>query len=69
LPGAPRDIRLLKPYEPTEGWVAVSEWSIRVRVAWERLVAGRRDGAFDWLDPYPYTRIGKSIRLYHVPPK
>jgi 4-amino-4-deoxy-L-arabinose transferase-like glycosyltransferase len=69
LPGSPSDIRLLKPYEPTDGWVAVSEWSIRVRVAWEKIVAGRQDGAFDWLAPYPYTRIGKSIRLYYVPPK
>ena len=69
LPGAPPDVRLLVPYEPVEGWVAISEWSIRVRVGWERIVAGRSDGAFDWLERYPYTRIGKSLRLYRVPPR
>jgi hypothetical protein len=69
MPGIPADVRLLRPYEPVEGWVAVSEWSARVRVAWEKIVARRSDGPWDWLDPYPYERIGTSIRLYYVPPK
>jgi len=69
LPGLPPDVRLLQPYQPVEGWVAVSEWSARVRIAWERIVAGREDGAFDWLDRYPWVRVGTSLRLYQVPPK
>jgi hypothetical protein len=69
IPGMPAEVNLLKPYEPVEGWVAVSEWTIRVRFAWEKIVAGRSDGPWDWLEKYPYERIGKGFRLYHVPSK
>jgi hypothetical protein len=69
IPGMPAEVNLLKPYEPVEGWVAVSEWTIRVRFAWEKIAAGRSDGPWDWLEKYPYERIGKGFRLYHVPSK
>jgi hypothetical protein len=41
-------------YVPSNGWVAVSETSLRIF------------GGFDWLRGRPYQRIGKSIRLYYI---
>ncbi len=47
----------LEPGKRATGWVAISE-SI--------FMGDQQDYA--WLKPYPYTLIGKSIRLYHVQP-
>jgi 4-amino-4-deoxy-L-arabinose transferase-like glycosyltransferase len=44
--------------QPQLGWIAVSEQVYRTEHA---------DRGWSWLDPYPMTRIGKSIRLYNVP--
>jgi len=46
----------ISPYNPRHGWLAVGEHFYRVD----------RDG-WRWLDAYPMQRIGKSIRLYHIP--
>lgn len=61
------ELRQLKPYEPVSGWVAIDEYAIKVEGEVERR-PGERARAFDWLEAYPFVRIGKSIRLYHVPP-
>ncbi|MGZ4809634.1 MAG: hypothetical protein ACXV7D_09945, partial [Thermoanaerobaculia bacterium] len=46
----------IQPFNPRSGWVAVGEHFYRVeRSGWR------------WLDAYPMTRIGTSIRLYHIP--
>jgi hypothetical protein len=43
---------------PAPGWFAVSEAHL----------ASREYGAhFPWLTRYPYERVGRSIRLYHIP--
>ena len=48
--------RLLRPFEPTTGWIAISEMRLR------------RGRGFEWLLRYePVERVGKSIRLYFVP--
>jgi 4-amino-4-deoxy-L-arabinose transferase-like glycosyltransferase len=67
LPDAPGELQELEPYRRVSGWVAVSEWAFVVRGEMERRQAGKDRRAFDWLDSYPFRRIGRSIRLYHVP--
>ena len=67
LPEFQPELRQLKPYEPVSGWVAIDEYSIKVEGETLRREAAA-DRAFDWLEAYPFVRIGKSIRLYHVPP-
>jgi hypothetical protein len=52
-----------KPHEvkstrPERGWIALGEHVYRTEHA---------KGGWSWLDPFPMTRIGKSVRLYHVP--
>jgi hypothetical protein len=44
----------------TPGWFALG----LTRLA---LDPDARRGAYSWLGSYPYTMVGKSIRLYHVP--
>jgi hypothetical protein len=52
----PFTVRQLVPHERTSGWVAVSEFELRVR------------GGFSWLEAYkPVSLVGRSIRLYYVP--
>jgi hypothetical protein len=59
----------LKPYEPVNGWVAVSFTMLKT-YSW--LVAqqrGRAEPGFAWLERYqPVARVGKSLLLYQVPP-
>ena len=44
------------------GWIAVSETALA-------LDPGTPKGGYDWLTKdRPYERIGKSIRLYNIPP-
>jgi hypothetical protein len=45
-------------FHPDKGWIAISEHQYRV---------DHLSGGWTWLDRYPMTRIGKSIRLYRVP--
>jgi 4-amino-4-deoxy-L-arabinose transferase-like glycosyltransferase len=56
----------LKPYEPRDGWVAISLTTLQVGGRPNtRLNAGL---AYDWLQAYkPAARIGRSMRLYYVP--
>jgi 4-amino-4-deoxy-L-arabinose transferase-like glycosyltransferase len=42
------------------GWYAMSLQALAMN-------PDARRGAWRWLDRYPYTMVGKSIRLYHVP--
>lgn len=56
---------VIKPFQPTSGWVAVS-----VRAAREGSVLHESypAGAFDWLNRYqPVSLVGKTIKLYHIP--
>ena len=46
---------VLQPGEKPGGWVAVSEYALK-----------EYNGS-QWLEPYPYTRVGRSIRLYQFP--
>jgi hypothetical protein len=57
----------LRPYQPASGWVAISEWTLTTYGERCRIEAGGTKGAFAWLEKYPFERIGKSIRLYHIP--
>jgi 4-amino-4-deoxy-L-arabinose transferase-like glycosyltransferase len=43
---------------PEKGWIAIGEHVYRLEHA---------TGAWSWLDPFPMTRVGMSIRLYNVP--
>jgi 4-amino-4-deoxy-L-arabinose transferase-like glycosyltransferase len=47
-----------KSTHPEKGWIAIGEHVYRLEHA---------KGAWSWLDPFPMTRVGKSIRLYNVP--
>lgn len=47
--------RRLTPGDRPTGWVAIGEYRLKTR------------GGYDWLDPYPYTLVGRSIRLYYIP--
>jgi 4-amino-4-deoxy-L-arabinose transferase-like glycosyltransferase len=44
---------------PEKGWIAIGEHVYRLEHA---------KGAWSWLDPFPVTHVGMSIRLYNVPP-
>lgn len=59
------EARSLVPGEPVSGWVAIGEWCLRV---WPRSQQVEKPGAFAWLEERSYERIGKSIRLYYLPP-
>jgi hypothetical protein len=48
----------LQPWTPVSGWVAVSDHAYRM---------GRTEGQWWWLVGQPYRRVGRSIRLYHLP--
>ena len=61
-------VRPLLPYQPADGWIAISEFSLTVGAEEARRAAHRDDHPFAWLLDRPYTRVGKSIRLYHVVP-
>lgn len=63
----PRELRKLKPYEGVSGWVAIDEWALRVEGETLRR-EGESKRAFDWLEGFSFVRIGKSVRLYYVPP-
>ena len=62
-------VQPLVPYQPTSGWVAITEYTLRTLGERFRRQAGARTGAFEWLESYPYERVGTSIRLYHIPEK
>jgi hypothetical protein len=46
--------RRLEPGDRPTGWVAISEFRLKTR------------GGYEWLDAYPYTLVGRSIRLYYI---
>jgi len=58
----------LDPYQPVNGWVAVS-YTMLYNYGWKAAQdRGRKDLAFAWLDRYqPVGRVGKSILLYRIP--
>jgi len=57
----PRDeLRPASPGDRSPGWYAIPEGVLAMDADAQR-------GAYAWLDDYAFRRIGKSIRLYHVP--
>ena len=58
----------LVPYEAATGWVAVSECSRTIDADQIRRESGKPSGPYDWLEGRPYTRVGRSIRLYDIRP-
>jgi hypothetical protein len=67
LPGPVPMLTALAPYRPLSGWVAISEYAFQVDGEILRQDSGQGERAFDWLVPFEYERIGRSIRLYRVP--
>ena len=51
---------LLDPHTKSSGWIVVSEGKLQPAIAQDPT-------AYQWLKPYPFERIGKTIRLYHIP--
>ena len=49
----------VSPWVPAHGWIAVSDFSYRMALT--------KNGGWLWLQQKPYRRVGKSIRLYHLP--
>jgi hypothetical protein len=45
-------------HTPAHGWVAIGDHAYR---------AERRHGGWSWLRGRPFRRIGKSMRLFHIP--
>jgi hypothetical protein len=63
-------VRPLRPYQPTTGWVAVTAYVMTVRASAIQKVLGRPDSPWGWLaSERPVARIGKSIKLYYIPPR
>jgi len=55
-----RSVHHIDPHHPSTGWFAVSETEIAIWNGWDPT-------AFRWLiDRTDFTRVGTSIRLYHV---
>jgi hypothetical protein len=50
----PQARHVLEANDRPAGWVAISEAKLR-----------KDPKSYGWLFPYPYTRVGSSIRLYH----
>ncbi len=46
---------ILQPWEKPGGWIAIGEYPLM------------EYKGYRWLEAYPYTRVGRSIRLYHLP--
>lgn len=67
LPGSPAELRELVPYEPVTGWVGVGESTFRLDNEALRL-PGRTEGPFGWLEGRPFTRVGRTMRLYWIDP-
>jgi hypothetical protein len=51
---------LLREDAVTHGWVVISEQNRE----WAR---AKNPHAFDWLERYPFERVGRTLRLYDVP--
>ena len=51
---------LLREDAPSHGWIVLSEQN-------RELARAKNPHAFEWLDRYPFERVGKTLRLYHVP--
>jgi hypothetical protein len=65
-------VRRLKVGDPPPtGWIAVSETLLRRGFApYENRTFHLYPGSFAWLQPYqPVARVGRSIRLYFIPPR
>jgi hypothetical protein len=50
----------IRPWLPAPGWYVLSETGLALN-------GDARRGAYRWLDDFRMRRIGKSMRLYHVP--
>jgi hypothetical protein len=50
----------IRPWLPAPGWYVLSETGLALN-------GDARRGAYRWLDDYRMRRVGKSMRLYHVP--
>jgi len=50
----------IQPWLPAPGWYVLSETGLALN-------EDARRGAYRWLDDYKMRRVGKSMRLYHVP--
>jgi hypothetical protein len=60
------DMEVLPPFHPVTGWVALSVRSLRFGDVFYEYYPPH---AFDWLDRYqPKEWVGKTIRLYYIPP-
>jgi hypothetical protein len=63
-------VRPLVPYQPTTGWVAISLYNLKLRGLSLKEKMGKPDSPWAWLQVYkPVATVGKSIRLYYVPPQ
>lgn len=51
---------LLDPQKKSSGWIVISEQKLQPAIAHDPT-------AYQWLKPYPFERVGKTIRLYHIP--
>jgi 4-amino-4-deoxy-L-arabinose transferase-like glycosyltransferase len=55
-------VSILPPYQPTTGWVAISEMKLK------GVNSGAGPREYGWLQAYePVTRIGRSMWLYYIP--
>jgi 4-amino-4-deoxy-L-arabinose transferase-like glycosyltransferase len=50
----------LNEHVPSHGWIVLSEHNLHFALA-------RNPQAYRWLDRYPFERVGKTLRLYHLP--
>ena len=63
-------VRHLEPYQPTTGWVAVTAYMMTIGASSIQRESGRPGSPWAWLESErPVARIGKSIKLYYIPPQ
>ncbi len=62
----PARVKPLPPYEPVQGWVAVSIYNLKIGGEDLRVSMGRADSPYAWLAAFPARHVGKSILLYYV---
>ncbi len=59
--------RPLPPYAPQTGWVAISLFKLKLGESTEGFLDD--PATFAWLEKYtPVALVGKSMRLYYIPP-
>ena len=62
--GFTAEVLPLRPRTPTTGWVALDVFHWTMGSLFDPSI---RPQDYAWIEGYPFVRVGKTVRLYHVP--